>query len=328
MKRKMKARIATVTFNPAIDETVRIEGFAAGKVNRVMSRERHAGGKGVNVATFVSDYGFETTATGFLGDVNDTVFKNHFKRKGIADEFVRIAGETRTGIKIIDTLSTATTDINYPGIIPDLGEIIRLGGVMTGLAAAHDLFVISGSVPAGTDPSIYREAVSIVKAKGKKVIVDTSGEAFRFALEAHPDIIKPNIHELEEVAGRRFATMGELISFCREYIAGGVSIVAVSMGADGALFVSGDEALFAVAQQSRVVSTVGAGDAMVAGIAAGVLSGKSLAATAALATAFSLIAISNVELGISDPGKLPDLAQTVSIHTLNNKEELWLKSLR
>lgn len=329
MKKKFAMRAATVTFNPAIDETLRIEGFESGKVNRVQSFERHAGGKGVNVATFLADYGIGTSATGFLGERNDAVFTDHFARKGIGDRFVRIKGETRTGIKIIDTHSGETTDINYPGIVPGPAEIMRLGATVAELAEDHDLFVISGSVPAGCDPSIYREIVNLAKSRGRMTAVDTSGAALRHALEAKPDIVKPNIHELEEYTGSTFATMGELVACCRDFLAHGISLAVVSMGADGALFVNDTEALIAVAPVSRVASTVGAGDAMVAGIAAGTMAKLSLEKTAALATAFSLIAISNIELGIREPRDVETLAGTVSIYMLSEQqEELWQKSLR
>lgn len=329
MKKEFSTKIATVTFNPAIDETIRIEGFREGKVNRVLDRERHAGGKGINVATFLSDYGFSPAATGFLGVENDAVFRDHFSRKKIRDCFLRIKGETRTGIKIIDTASSSTTDINYPGIAPDVSEINRLRETVRDLADTHSLFVISGSVPAGSPTGLYRDIVAFVRSLGKKTIVDTSGEAFHDAIAAHPDIIKPNIHELEEFSGVTFSTLGELALYCRELLKEGISLVVVSMGYQGALFVSETEILLAVPPASTVVSTVGAGDAMVAGIAAGIGRGLTLTQTASLATAFSLIAITHIAMGIDSPDKISSLADSVSVYTLSeNKEELWLKSLR
>jgi 1-phosphofructokinase len=321
--------IATVTLNPAIDETIRIENFRAGSVNRVRSRERHAGGKGINVATFVSDYGITSTATGFLGIENDALFKKHFAEKKIGDNCIRLQGETRTGIKIIDTVSGYTTDINYPGLVPDSKEIDQLKETVSQLAVAHELFVVSGSIPAGTDPVIYKDLVALIKSHGRQVIVDTSGGAFRSAVSAGPDIIKPNIHELEEFSGKEFSTIRDLATYCREFLRKGISLVVVSMGSEGALFITESEMLFAVPPKSAVLSTVGAGDAMVAGIACGRVKRLSLSQTASLATAFSLVAITHIAMGIDSPGELAALSESVTVHILSEKkEELWLKSLR
>src|SRR6185369_16439834 len=92
--------VVTVTLNPAIDQTLAIPGFAAGRVNRVASCRCDAGGKGVNVACFLADLGIQVVATGFLGADNPGLFKAAFAERGIADRFLRIAGATRVGLKI------------------------------------------------------------------------------------------------------------------------------------------------------------------------------------------------------------------------------------
>ena len=102
---KPDAKIATITLNPAIDQTVAIPNFSAGSVNRVQDFRCDAGGKGVNVAAFLADYGLPVTATGFLGKENPHLFERFFKQKKITDRFVRIDGSTRTGIKIIDDVN-------------------------------------------------------------------------------------------------------------------------------------------------------------------------------------------------------------------------------
>ena len=126
---KPDARIATITLNPAIDQTVAIPNFLAGSVNRVRDFRCDAGGKGVNVAAFLADFGLPVTATGFLGQENPHLFERFFKQKNITDRFVRIAGRTRTGIKIIDETKQETTDINFPGQAPtpaDLQVLLKI----------------------------------------------------------------------------------------------------------------------------------------------------------------------------------------------------------
>src|SRR3712207_2570256 len=94
----------TVTLNPAIDRTVTISNFAAGTVNRVERMQQNPGGKGVNVAAVLADAGHHAAASGFLGRENDASFAALFEQKRIADHFVRIAGQTRVGIKIVDPI--------------------------------------------------------------------------------------------------------------------------------------------------------------------------------------------------------------------------------
>ena len=169
-------RVVTVTINPAIDQTIAIPNFTAGVVNRVQSSQLDAGGKGINVASFLSDFGQPATVTGFLGADNDDIFRRFFARKGIEDRCVRIAGQTRIGVKIIDEVPQQTTDINFPGQTPSLADIEHLFDILKELAAADEWFVLSGSIPAGVSPGIYREMVTTLA--GRKSCSIRAGKGF------------------------------------------------------------------------------------------------------------------------------------------------------
>src|SRR5512146_3381028 len=119
-------RVVTVTINPAIDQTVIVPNFKAGAVNRVQSSQMDAGGKGINVAAFLADFGQPATVAGFLGADNDDIFRRLFVRKGIEDRCVRIAGQTRIGVKVSDEVLHQTTDINFPGETPSSTDIAHL----------------------------------------------------------------------------------------------------------------------------------------------------------------------------------------------------------
>lgn len=291
-------KIATVTLNPAIDQTVSIPNFAAGAVNRVRQTQSDPGGKGVNVAWFLADYGHPITVTGFLGEENSLIFERLFERKKIEDRFVRIAGSTRIGIKIIDEVNQETTDINFPGQAPTATDIQTLFRIVEEMTEDCPWFVLAGSIPAGCQPDIYRELVKLIKKRGRAVALDTSGEALRLALPAAPNLVKPNIDELQELEGRPLETEAEVIEAARSWLAQGMETVVVSMGADGALFVAENEVIMAQPPKVTVKSTVGAGDAMVSGTVAGKSRGASLAECARLGTAFSLSAISRVGAGL------------------------------
>jgi 1-phosphofructokinase len=301
----------TVTLNPAIDQTVTIPNFAAGKVNRVEHTQQHPGGKGVNVASILADYGHAVGVTGFLGRENSTSFEALFAQKQIDDQFVRIAGQTRVGIKISDPVDQETTDINFPGQAPTPADLDALFGRLAPLSGVW--VVLAGSIPPGVAPTIYRDLVTLLKQQRCKVALDTSGEALRHALEVGPQIIKPNVHELEELLGASLATPAAIVQAVQPFLARGTQLVAVSMGAKGACFVTDQGVVTARPPRVEVKSTVGAGDAMVAGIVAGQLRGLPPAACARLATAFSLDAITHIGSGLSSVAGVEELMRQVTV---------------
>jgi 1-phosphofructokinase len=303
--------VVTVTLNPAIDRTVTIPNFAAGQVNRVEQMQQNPGGKGVNVATILSDYGHALAVTGFLGGENSASFEELFARKQIVDQFVRIAGQTRVGIKISDPVQQQTTDINFPGQAPTQDDVDMLFGQLT--APDGSWVVLAGSIPPGVAPTIYRDLVVMLKQQGRSVALDTSGDALRHALEVAPQIIKPNVHELEELLGTRLETQAAIVAAAQPFLARGTRLVAISMGADGACFVTEQGVVVARPPRVEVKSTVGAGDAMVAGIVAGQLRGLPLAACARLATAFSLDAITHIGSGLSSVAAVEAMMNRVTV---------------
>jgi 1-phosphofructokinase len=306
--------VITVTLNPAIDRTVTIPNFRASEVNRVTEVRSNAGGKGVNVAAALADYGRSVAVSGFLGRENTAIFETLFAEKKIADHFIRIAGQTRMGIKITDPAQQETTDVNFPGPVVSDENLTLLKDRLESLSGQW--FVLAGSVPPGVNAAIYRELTTTLKARGARVALDASGEALTLAIEAAPSLIKPNIVELEAFIGEKLATTEAVTRAAKALLARGIELVVVSMGADGALFVTPQEALLAKPPAIEVRSTVGAGDAMVAGIIAAQLRGLSLADCARLATAFSLDAISHLGAGLAEPGALQSHFQQVTIETV------------
>src|SRR4051794_33749366 len=180
--------VVTVTLNPAIDQTLSIPGFAAGQVNRVTDSRSTAGGKGVNVACILADLGVEVIATGFLGADNAGLFEASFEQKGIVDRFVRIAGSTRVGIKVVDDLTRQTTDINFPGLTPLGEEIDDLFERIAGLVEPGRWFVLSGSVPPGVPDDVYAHLIESIHDLDGRVVLDTSGRPLHEALASRPEV--------------------------------------------------------------------------------------------------------------------------------------------
>lgn len=321
-------RVVTLTLNPALDLTVRADGWKRGEVNLGQSLQFDAGGKGVNVASFLADWGLTVTATGLLGDENPERFEALFRAKGIRDEFIRVPGSTRVGVKVVDGAAQETTDINLPGLAATPELLAELEARLDALAADHDAFVLAGSVPPGVGADFYARTVARLRAAGRFVALDTSGTALQTALRADvlPNLLKPNIHELSAALGRPLTSEDDVLAAARELLARGAELVAVSQGERGALLVTGDEAVRARPPRVTVVSTVGAGDAMVSGLVSARAEGLPLADAARRATAFSLGAITRLGAHLPPQPELDAFAAQVTVETAARGEPMGQES--
>jgi len=281
-------KIATVTLNPAIDQTVKVDNFRPNNVNRAQEIRFDASGKGVNVASFLADYGHDTVVTGYLGQANIAIFEQFFASKGIDDCFIRIPGDTRVNVKVVDEVNQQTTDINMPGQSPPQEAMHTLLETIEQLANSCDWFVLSGSLPPHVPAAIYATIITQLKRRKKHTILDTSGEALREGIQAGPTIVKPNIGELQHLIGRPLTSEAEIQQAAHQLLNEDIGLVVVSMGRRGAMLVEQATTLIAIPPEVTVKKTFGAGDAMVAGLVTAQIQGLSLADCGCLATAFSL----------------------------------------
>ena len=215
------------------------------------------------------------------------MFERFFENKDIADRFVRIDGATRTNIKIVDEPGQRITDLNYAGAGCGPEHLEALLATCAELAAEGVWFVLAGSLPRGAPESIYADITRTVMEAGGRVMLDTSGAALTASLEAMPTAVKPNIDELRELTGRPLERSRDVIEAARELNRQGIEHVIVSMGADGALFVPADqEPIRVIPPKVELKSTVGAGDAMVAGFVYAQLQNENPADAARTASAW------------------------------------------
>lgn len=259
--------IITVTMNPAIDKTVMIDSFCRGGLNRIKAAEYDAGGKGINVSKTIKALGGESIATGFLcGNCGKTI-ETVLEQKEISHDFIWVEGETRTNTKVVED-GGIVTELNEPGPVIGKKQMEQLFTKILEYAKKGTLFVLSGSVPPGTDQMIYAMLISLLHDRGAQVLLDADGELLENGLRKKPDIVKPNRRELERYGGLNPGdTENELLTVAKRIKAEGTKTVAVSMGADGALFLVDDYAVRCPALSVTSHSTVGAGDAMVAALA-------------------------------------------------------------
>ena len=312
------AKILTLTLNPALDLTVRLARLEPGAVNRSETLLTHAAGKGVNVAQVLADLGHHVTVGGFLGEDNPQAFEALIARRGFADAFIRVPGETRSNIKIAE-LDGRVTDVNAPG--PQVSEQAQqaLLNQLTLIAPGHDAVVVAGSLPRGISAQWFQGLLEHLKSLGLKVALDTSGEALRAGLQAGPWLIKPNTEELAEALDCPTDSIAQQAQAAERLHAQGVEHVVVSHGADGVNWFSPGTALHATPPKVSVASTVGAGDSLLAGMLHGLLGVDLPQTTLRRATAIAAMAVTQIGFGISDDAQLARLESGVHVRALTEQ---------
>ncbi|WP_170799061.1 1-phosphofructokinase [Stutzerimonas stutzeri] len=309
------ARVLTVTLNPALDLTVQLPALRLGEVNRSDNLQVHAAGKGLNVAQVLADLGHQLTVTGFLGEANAQPFEQLFAARGFADEFVRVAGETRSNIKLAEA-DGRITDINGPGLEVGAAQRDELLARLERLVPGHELVVVAGSLPRGVELPWFVELLQRLARLGARVALDTSGAALREGLALSPWLIKPNEEELAQARDLDPADAQALADEARRLNAR-IEHVVMSQGAAGVSWFSPAAAWHAQPPKVRVVSTVGAGDSLLAGMLHGLLAGWPAERTLAHATAIAAQAVGQIGFGITDRAQLAELEAAVRLQPLS-----------
>ncbi len=277
-------KILTVTLNPCIDKTITVDGFVYGGLNRVRSMRTDAGGKGINASKVLKSFGADVLCYTLAAGDGAGFIKNYLAEKEIESKFGKASGEVRTNLKIVDTHSGVTTEVNEKGISLSEMECEDAVSEIEALLSDAEILVLAGSLPAGMDADTYGKLIKIAKGKGTRVILDADGERLKQGLSEIPYAMKPNISEFEELCGEKLDSQEKIVLNARKWIEKGVGIVVVSMGGDGAIFVSKDESYKTLPLDIECKSTVGAGDSMVATLAYGLQKGYSLEKISQLCT--------------------------------------------
>lgn len=260
--------IITVTPNPSLDRTIELPHLLRGEVHRATSVRLDPGGKGVNVARALTAAGVDTIAVLPSGRAPGGRLTGLLDVHGVRAATVVIDGATRTNITLVEPDGT-TTKINEIGPVLSADEVVELADTVVTLAASEASWVVTcGSLPAGMPEDFHAEIVRRTRRAGVRVAVDASDAPLRAACAAGPDLIKPNHEELAELVGRPLASLGDVLDAARELRASGVGAVLVSLGAGGALLVEDSGEYHAMSEPVAVRSTVGAGDATLAGFLA------------------------------------------------------------
>jgi len=281
--------LVCISANPAIDRRLRLTNIAVGEVNRALSAQPFAGGKAAHVAMVAKSLGIEVVWVGFLGGATGEACESGLSAFGVPLTVVRTKAETRANLEIICADGSVTEILEPGGAVTD-GEVERL------LAACRDIFAdggagtqvaICGSLPPGAPSDLYAEITRIAHAYSCRVLLDTSGEALRRGLEAAPDFIKPNRQEASGFAGRHVQDADSAVEVVQQFFNASAKSVAISLGENGILWQESVDSDPLVAKLPPISdrSSVGSGDAVLAGFAVAYERGLNHEQTLSLAVA-------------------------------------------
>ena len=259
--------IVTVTLNPSLDRTVEVHRLVPGEVQRARATHLHPGGKGVNVTRALLANRVRSRAVLPVAGAEGEQLVELLAAERVDVVIVPVSGRTRSNISIADDAGTVTK-INEPGaaLTTDDLELVLTRALAD--APPGGWLVLCGSLPPGVPADHYAAMVRRISDAGMRVAVDTSGLPLAHAVASGPDLVKPNAEELAEAVGRPLDSRSDVVAAAQELRAAGVGRVLVSLGAAGAILVDEHGVVAGESFAATPRSTVGAGDAFLAGFLA------------------------------------------------------------
>jgi 1-phosphofructokinase family hexose kinase len=317
--------IITVTLNAAIDRTVAVPNFRLGHRHRAVESRTVAGGKGINVARALKRLGRPVIATGFVGGPTGTRLLEQLREETVLTDFTRISAETRINLAVIDPTSGEQTEINErgPAVSPEEVEafVARLGY----LADGAELCVLAGTLPPGAGDDLYARLVKELSKRGVPVVLDAEGEAMLAGLRAGASVVTPNEREAEELVGQEFSDHGDLVHGLSELVRLGAGEAAITR-ADGCVAAVGENAerrfLEVRTEPLEPVSTVGSGDAFLAGYVAARYDGRAVDECLAYGVACGAESTQHFGAGVVDRSQVERLLGEVHVQDLEVHAEV------
>lgn len=300
--------IYTVTFNPAIDYVVHLNGpLKQEGINRNASEEYQFGGKGINVSNVLRTLGVESKALGFVAGFTGEGLEKGLQVSGLCTDFIHVSeGMTRINVKVKAEREAEINGIGPNITVEDMKQLYhKLDQIQAG-----DTLVLSGSIPSCLASDTYEKIMAYLADKNIRIVVDATRDLLVNVLKYHPFLIKPNNHELGEIFNTVLKTDEEIADCARKLQEMGGRNILVSMAGDGALLLDETGEVHRIGcPKGKVQNSVGAGDSMVAGFLAGYLTKQDygyalkLGTAAGSATAFSI--------GLAEKKDIEQLLQTL-----------------
>jgi 1-phosphofructokinase family hexose kinase len=317
--------ILTVTLNAAIDRTVAVPNFRLGRRHRAVESRTVAGGKGINVARALSLLGRPVLATGFVGGQTGAQVLEQLREESVLTDFTRIAAETRINLAVIDPTSGEQTEINERGPAVSPEETKKLFERIGYLANGAKICVLAGSLPPGAGDDLYARLIDDLSRRGLAVVLDAEGEAMLAGVRAGASMVTPNEREAEELVGQEFADGGDLAQGLHELVRLGALEAAITRP-EGCVAAVGDGAerrlLEVHTEPLEPVSTVGSGDAFLAGYVAARYEERSAEDCLAYGVACGAESTQHFGAGVIDRNQVERLLGEVAVHDLEVPAEV------
>ena len=259
--------IATYCLNPCLDKTVEVRSLKKGGLNRIASSRTDPGGKGINVARALKTLDVETCAVCALPEKGSEEFLSLLSEEKLSVDSVSTPGVIRTNLKVHALEDGEITELNESGVPLSSHATEVIWEKVRMYRTQAEMHVLSGSLPPKASPATYYNLIS--ELASAPVFLDASGEALLEGIKAKPMFVKPNRLEMEYVAGRELSRLEDIRSAAEKWVALGIRYVCVSLGSEGAMLATDAGCWYAPAMEVEANSTVGAGDAMVAGLILG-----------------------------------------------------------
>lgn len=309
------AKIVTVTANTAIDYVIEVNNLCLGDNLIAQKTVKFASGKGINVAKAVASLACPVQIMGFVGSKSLALFEE-LNSELITADYTFVEGETRTNITLSDSQKQQETHIRTAGFSVTAADCQSLITALAARIAKNDIVVLSGSLPNNAPADLYQTLINVCHRKAAIAFLDSSGESLRLGMKAKPYLIKPNKAEFEALVGCSLDNENELIFAAREIIASGVKWVVISKAEQGALMISENIALSAAinnADNDNIISHIGCGDALLAGLAFAKLQGYDADKMLKLAVASGTANLFSAEPGSFRAEKLALIMEQVQI---------------
>ena len=251
----------TITLNPAVDMLTKASNFSLGKLNRTQEAKYVVGGKGINISILLNNIGEKTKVLGFVAGFTGYFIKSELDKLDIEHDFVETLGTTRINMKITSDTETEINGQSSTVNSENISEFFEKLDVLT----TEDVVFLSGNVIAGMELEDFKKIAEKVATKGATLVVDSNKDLVLDTLQYKPFVVKPNEFELGEMFGITLNGLEEILVYARKLQERGAQNVLVSRGAKGAvLLTENGEVLEVNVAEGKIVSTVAAGDSMLA----------------------------------------------------------------
>jgi len=268
--------VLSLTLNSALDHVLQIPPFELNATLRAHSAHLAMGGKPTDASYILGTLGLPTHALALAAGSFGQRAEAMLQQRGVTTDFVWTRGETRLNTILVQSDGRGQTTLTADSLIVSEEHLAELERRFLGALDRAGCVLLGGSLPSGVSPEWYARLITLAAEQGVPVVFDSSGEGLRRGLQAGPTVVKPNRHELGELAGGVLASLDEIAAAARQLHDLHNTSVVVTLGDQGAVAILPNAAYHIPSLEVPVVNAAGAGDGVLAGMSAALAAGLPL----------------------------------------------------